>query len=99
MSPERHYGNRYPRRWKGGDEEEVGSIPPLLVPMPFLFSVHLHGMTFPFLVSDRNPISLDSFNCSLKTVDLLPCFPFRAAVFVHLSLLLSVFKLCKLSFA
>ena len=28
---------------------------PLLVPAPFLFSVHLHGMTFPFL-SDRNPL-------------------------------------------
>ena len=27
----------------------------LLVPAPFLFSVHLHGMTFPFL-SDRNPL-------------------------------------------
>ena len=27
---------------------------PLLVPAPFLFSVHQHGMTFPFL-SDRNP--------------------------------------------
>ena len=29
---------------------------PLLVPAPFLFSVHLHGMTFPFF-SDRNPLS------------------------------------------
>ena len=28
---------------------------PLLVPAPFQFSVHLHGMTFPFL-SDRNPL-------------------------------------------
>ena len=28
---------------------------PLLVPAPFLSSVHLHGMTFPFL-SDRNPL-------------------------------------------
>ena len=27
----------------------------LLVPAPFLFSVHQHGMTFPFL-SDRNPL-------------------------------------------
>ena len=29
---------------------------PLLVPTPFLFSVHLRGMTFPFL-SNRNPLS------------------------------------------
>ena len=28
---------------------------PLLVSAPFLFWVHLHGMTFPFL-SDRNPL-------------------------------------------
>ena len=28
---------------------------PLLVPAPFLFSVHQHGMTVPFL-SDRNPL-------------------------------------------
>ena len=28
---------------------------PLLVPAPFLFSVHQHGMTFPFL-SNRNPL-------------------------------------------
>ena len=28
---------------------------PLFVPAPFLFSVHQHGMTFPFL-SDRNPL-------------------------------------------
>ena len=28
---------------------------PLLVSTPFLFSVHLHGMTFPFLF-DRNPL-------------------------------------------
>ena len=28
---------------------------PLLVPAPFLFSVHQHGMTFPF-ISDRNPL-------------------------------------------
>ena len=28
---------------------------PLLVPAPFLFLGHLHGMTFPF-VSDRNPL-------------------------------------------
>ena len=28
---------------------------PLLVPLPFLFSVHLHGMTFPFLF-DKNPL-------------------------------------------
>ena len=28
---------------------------PLLVPAPFLFSVNLRGMTFPFL-SDRNPL-------------------------------------------
>ena len=27
----------------------------MLVPAPLLFSVHLHGMTFPFL-SDRNPL-------------------------------------------
>ena len=30
-------------------------LSPLLVPAPFLSSVHLHGMTFPFL-SDRNPL-------------------------------------------
>ena len=28
---------------------------PLFVPAPFLFSDHLHGMTFPFL-SDRDPL-------------------------------------------
>ena len=28
---------------------------PLLVPAPFLFLVHLHGMTVPFLF-DRNPL-------------------------------------------
>ena len=33
----------------------LASGSPLLVPAPFLFSVHLHGMTFPFL-SDRNSL-------------------------------------------
>ena len=33
----------------------TGTRLPTVGPAPFLFSVHLHGMTFPFL-SDRNPL-------------------------------------------
>ena len=56
---------------------------PLLVSAPFLFSVHQHEMTFPFL-SDRNPLWTHSkmlpMNISFpKTVD-LPCFLFRASL-------------------
>ena len=39
--------------------------PPVMVPAPFLFLVHLHGVTFPFL--SRQKLSLDSFKCNLKT--------------------------------
>ena len=70
---------------------------PLLVLAPFLFSVHLHGMTFLFL-SDIN--SLDPFKYNLKTF----IFPKLETCHVFHSMLLSssffaaCFKLCKLSF-
>ena len=67
----------------------------LLVPAPFLFSVHQHGNALPLPL--RKELSLGSFKWNLKnfflllkTID-LPCFPFRAAVFLCLNLyLLSV---------
>ena len=69
-------------------------LAPLLVHAPFLFSVHLHGMTIPFL-SDRNSLWTHS-NVTwktflfAKTID-LPCFLFCAAVFIHLK---SLFQCC-----
>ena len=60
---------------------------PLLVPAPYLFSVHQHGMTF-----------LSSLDSSFyKTAD-LPCFLFRAAVFIHLKCLLAAVFSCEILF-
>ena len=41
--------------WKNHINEFIAPDSPLLVPPPFLFLVHLHGMTFPFL-SDKKPL-------------------------------------------